>query len=206
MRRAGRGRPRPGCIHTIRLHRARADLGPREMETKPLGAPSTFVPLTPANRSHLHPHIGGLRASRLPPYSQCPIARDSVRQRRAAREQNEDDQPETPVPLLWTRYPMPSSDKFLSVPASLSRQNARLRRRRALSVLKWNLEPSVVSRSKQLAACARKQCSLYKARAIQGQRSFRSQLRGPWRTSGSNQHHKRWPTNIQGHLSAKAVC
>ena len=51
-----------------------------------------------------------------------------------------------------------------------------------------------------------KRCSLSTARAIQGQRSFRSKLRGPRRTTGRTQHHNRWLTNIQRHRSAKADC
>ena len=147
MRRTGRGRPRPGSLNTIHLYRARAAPWPRDMETKPLGAHSTFYRLNPMHRSHLHRQIDGWRASRLSPFSHHQMARDNIQPRRAAQEPNEDERFETPATLLWTRHPRPSSDRSLSVPASLPLQNAGLRCRRAPDVLKWTIKPAVVGRS-----------------------------------------------------------
>jgi len=124
------------------------------MEPKPLGAPSTFCPFNPILRSHLHPHIDSWRASRMAPFSHNQMARDNVRQRRAAQEPNEDERFATPATLIWTRHPRPSSDRSLSVPAALPLKNAGLRCRRAPVVLKWTIKLSVVGRSKMLAPCA----------------------------------------------------
>jgi len=124
MRRTERRRPRPGSIHTTRLHQARAAPCQGDMETKPFWAHHSFFPLYPTQQSHLQRDIDGWRASSLSPSWPDQMARDNVRQRQDARVRYEGAQVEKPVTPLWTRYQTQGSGKLLAVPASLPRHNA----------------------------------------------------------------------------------